>query len=274
MLAPFNPFGFRAFDDDFLPSAAEPAAYARESDTAMLLEMDVPRYRADEIKVTGDGNTGVLTVVGRRAVGAFEDAQGVFPLVLFGQATPTHFSRAFRFARKAYDVTKAAHVVEHGVLRITVPKVPAPPPPTAVTLFDGAHRVAADGTVATVGQDLDDWRVQLMQRAPWPPATKVDESDKQYSYTFELPAEVQPQHLKLELVGSQLVLQVHCTSHPDARAQRSITFSQSFTVPAGTTAERIHTRYEPGKFAIAIDKVPAAPGAAAAPQAVPVSGPK
>jgi HSP20 family molecular chaperone IbpA len=279
------PFGFRGLLDDVFPthndilpglnSFAEPPVNARESDKALMLEIDVPRYRADEIRVESNSRTGIVTVTGHRAPGAFEDATGNYPHLLFGQASPTHFQRSFRCAPMGYDVGRVSHMLDHGVLRITIPKVQAPPPPKAITLFDGAHPVGSDGTLTTVDSEAADKQVRRLQRTRWPPVTKVNETDTQFLYDFVLPPEVHHQHLKLDLVGSQLTLQVHAghSDKGDGLGSRYVTFSQSFIVPAGTTADRVHTSYEPGKFTIAIDKVPTTGGRAAS-QDVPVTSGK
>jgi HSP20 family molecular chaperone IbpA len=283
MLTSWRPFGFRGLLDDVFPTRddilpglydnAEPPVNARENETALMLDIDVPRYRADELTVESNNNTGIVTVTGHRSPGAFEDAMGVYPHLLYGQAAPTQFRRSFRLARKGYDLQKVTHTLDHGVLRITIPKVPTPPPPQALTLYDGAHPTLPDGTVATVDVETSDGAVRHLQKTRWPPVTKVEETDKEWRYTFNLPKQVHHQNLKLQLIGSQLTLQIHAghSDKGDGLGSRYVTFSQSFMVPKGTTADQIHTKYEPGVFAITIDKVPATGAAPKATQDVPVT---
>jgi len=266
MLSSWRPLGFRGLFDDVFPTSddilpgmfgtAEPAMNARESETALMLDIDVPRYRADELMVECNNNSGILTVSGQRAPGAFEDALGAYPYLICGQAAPTQFRRSFRLAPMEYDLQKMTHTLDHGVLRINIPKVE---PPKAVTIFNGANYPRlTDGTTAVAAPESTAWEVQQLHQTRWPPMTKVDEADDEFRYTFDLPKEVRAQHLKLELIGSQLTLQIHAghSDKGDGLGSRYVTFSQSFTVPKGTSAEHIHTMYEPGIFTIAIKKVP------------------
>ena len=289
------------FPEVFGPLASEPAAHGYEQDDRLTLEFEVPRYRAAELTVVADPATGVVEVRGERAPpggagGAWADGH-----LLFGAATPTSFRRAFRLSPRVYDLAKVTYAVTDGVLAVTVPKLPEPPAPETHTLFDGAAALrppqappavtagpaagtgaapaaGAAGTVATTATTAADDSaavVSQLSRARWPPATKVEESGEQYTYGFALPAGVRPENIKVTLTGRTLTLSLHAghSDHGDGYGARHVTYSQSLQVPAGTTADRVHTAFEAGKFKIAIDKVPAAAGAGAAEQHVKVAGP-
>lgn len=274
------PFGFKGFFDDpfddwspafpdFFTHASGPEGHAYESENLLTLEFDVPRYKAEEVtvKVT-DAARGFLEIAGKRAA---ENKKSKGHL-LFGHAKPTSFRRTFRLSPRLYTLESLSHKLEQGVLTITVPKVPTPPPLPQLTLFDGAaeliegkrqeeerltgHEVSTEQAKQDV-LSVDDAIVAKIQRnTKWPPVTKVAETEKEYRYDFTLPQEVAKEHLKVTLQGTLLTLEVHC-GHPDkhdGHGSRWVTYSESLEVPLGTVAEAIHTEYEVGRFSIVINK--------------------
>jgi len=153
----------------------------------------------------------------------------------------SEFQRTFRFLTSVYDVTNYDSVVHHGVLTITVPKIPMPG--HAVTLFGDRH-TAEHATPAEL-QRVWSHRRNVMSIKSEHSATGVT------TYHVQLSPYVSKEHVLLELSGRLLIVTVRYHSLTE-NTENSMTYSNEIVVPAGTRAEDIHTVWTPGELTIAL----------------------
>ncbi|HEU4409299.1 MAG TPA: Hsp20/alpha crystallin family protein [Polyangiaceae bacterium] len=132
---PFDAFAAleRAFDDVMRPAGAfghgaaaqgaSPPVDVRSDDEKIVLQFDVPGYRADDVELTVE--KGVLTVKGQRKL----EAKGKNERVWVGR-TYGGFARSFALSEGIDEAGLTAELAD-GVLTVTLPKV-APPKPRRI----------------------------------------------------------------------------------------------------------------------------------------------
>jgi HSP20 family molecular chaperone IbpA len=248
MLAPF--FGFRGLLDTFDSTA--PFVEVRETDKAAILEVEVPRYTADELSVDVDAASGRLTLIGRRG-GKPEEDDG-FGTLLFVSSPLASFQKTFHFSPKHYDLSQLKSDLKNGVFRVSVPKFPPPAVIAPVTIFGG--KASSDAVVAkTTPQELE-----TLRAAKWPPSIRVKETDTAVAYECKLPPTVTQDHLELTLRGQDLVLSINYAREEKTATReehQSMTYSTSMRVPKGTTPKDIHTELgKDGMLTIQLEKHP------------------
>jgi HSP20 family molecular chaperone IbpA len=254
MLAPY--FGFRGLLDSFDNTA--PYAQVRETNKAAILELEVPRYTAQELSIEADPNTGRLVVSGRRSGDRSfledEDDNDGFGALLFASSPLSSFRKAFHFSPRHYDLTNVSSVLKDGVFKIKVPKLPEPEQPKPVTVFGGS----ASSTAVVARTTPDEFAA--LREAKWPPSIKVQETDKAVQYQCVLPPAVTSDHIELSLQeGVGLMLSVTYIRHEKSEHReesQSMSFSTNMAVPPGTKPEDIHTEYKDGLLTVQLEKHP------------------
>jgi len=103
---------------DFVQSSPGPAAYCRVLEKGLEIELEVPRFRKENIKVEPDERTGRLLISGKRE----SPKEGKGTLHVAGTSVPS-FRRVFTVDPRVYDLKKIATNVEDGILNVTIPYV-------------------------------------------------------------------------------------------------------------------------------------------------------
>jgi len=109
--------------DDAESPAWTPVANISETETDYLIKAELPEVSKDDVKVTVDEN--VITISGERRKEAEDKDEKVHRVESFYG----HFSRSFRLPDDA-DIDAIQAESRHGVLKVRVPKTPAPKPKT------------------------------------------------------------------------------------------------------------------------------------------------
>jgi HSP20 family molecular chaperone IbpA len=250
----FNPFfGFGGLLDRF--DSVGPHCHVRETPTSAILEVEVPRYTPEEIKVASDPTYGTVNISAQRANQNEDD-----DMLLFSASPLTRFSRTFTFSPYYYDVSKFTTSLAYGVLTVTVPKLERraieanqqqqQQQPEAVTVFGGNNK--GELVAKTSPEEFE-----ALTRARWPPVVKREENATALTYKCELPPTVTKDHITLQLHGRHLDLSVNYDRHTKSKhseESHSVTYSTTFTVPQGTQPNDIHTTYENGLLVVTLDK--------------------
>lgn len=104
-------------------TAWTPAANISETETEYLIKAELPEVSKEDVKVTVDEN--VITISGERRKEAEHKDERVHRIETFYG----HFSRSFRLPEDA-DITAIQAESRNGMLKVRVPKTPAPKPKT------------------------------------------------------------------------------------------------------------------------------------------------
>lgn len=129
IFARYSPFfGRQALTRQGTPEDAEapawtPVANISETETDYLIKAELPEVSKEDVKVTVDEN--VITISGERRKEAEHKDEKVHRVESFYG----RFSRSFRLPEDA-DINAIQAESRHGVLKVRVPKTPAPKPKT------------------------------------------------------------------------------------------------------------------------------------------------
>ena len=129
LFARYNPFFSRsvAAHQDSVGEGDSPAwtpvANISETETAYLIKAELPEVNKEDVKVTV--NEDVITISGERRKEAEQQDEKVHRVESFYG----NFSRSFRLPENA-DVAAIQAESRNGVLKVRVPKTPAPKPRT------------------------------------------------------------------------------------------------------------------------------------------------
>jgi len=104
-------------------AAWTPVANISETETDYLIKAELPEVSKDDVKVTVDEN--VITISGERRKEAEHKDEKVHRIESFYG----HFTRSFRLPEDA-DINAIQAESRNGVLKVRVPKTPAPKPKT------------------------------------------------------------------------------------------------------------------------------------------------
>jgi HSP20 family protein len=119
----FGRMAARAGQVDGNDTAWAPAANISETGSEYLIKAELPEVSKEDVKVTVDEN--VITISGeRRKEAEHQDEKAHRVESFYG-----HFSRSFRLPEDA-DVTAIRAESRNGMLKVRVPKTPAPKPRT------------------------------------------------------------------------------------------------------------------------------------------------
>jgi len=105
------------------PQAWTPVANISETETDYLIKAELPEVSKEDVKVTVDDN--VITISGERLRRAEHKDEKVHRVESFYG----HFARSFRLPEDA-DIGAIQAESRDGVLKVKVPKMPAPKPKT------------------------------------------------------------------------------------------------------------------------------------------------
>jgi len=219
----------------------------RESAKAVCIEIDVPRYKPEDISYTVEAQKGMITIIGKRPepLHADEDER-----LLFSSTPMSGFRRSYHVSPKHFDLSKITTRLEYGVFTLICPRiVTATTEP--VTVF-GEHTKDDRFVPNATSMEVSDLR-----HSHWPPSIRVSESSTGLTYRCQLPPSVQRDHIEMQLVGNVLKLSIHYvrrvqTDHHDY--SETATYSTSWNVPDGTLASDVHTTYTYGLLTVYIDK--------------------
>jgi len=237
-----NFFGNRGFNDFYDNSA--PYVQVRESDTSALIELEVPRYRSEELSVDCDESRGILTVTGRRTS---QHHHADYVNLVYASSPLGNFRRSFLLSPELYDVAKHSTKLEAGIFTVIVPKVPRP---TAVQVFGGDSK--GQLTKSTTPEEF-----KAVRATAWPPVIRNEDTAEAMTYKCELPPTVTKDHIGLELNGQHLTLSIgyeYTLSSKDRTESQSLSYSTTLGVPRGTTAADISTGLNNGVLTITLAK--------------------
>ena len=260
-VAPSLPLvGFEGLLDTFDTFGFGPNVQARESNKHVIIDVDVPRYRMDELTVTTDEDTGAIVVDGRRDVMLFPSFFGPFHHILAASSPLDSFSRTFYVSPSVYDVDKATTSLEAGVLSIIVPKRRVKPSPLAanssptapVTLFG-----SADGVAKTTDEDLKFLRSATSTSSIFK-VKKTTETPEGTTYECDIAPAVTKDHLQVTLLpDDRLNIAVKYERKVVTKRSNSVesaTYSSSVSVPQGTKAADVVTSFTPGRLTVTINR--------------------
>jgi HSP20 family molecular chaperone IbpA len=293
-LVPFDPFrspfwGFRGLFDDRPLSMMDngPRYEIRESQQALRIELEVPRYHSEDITVQADAESGLITVTGeRRGSGERnDDAAQRFDNLLVASSPLTSFRRSFHVATSLYDMAQVQHSVADGVLTITVPKLQGrqlevaqskqpreqqqrltqsgtqEQPHGQLQQREGdTHRQQHGGQLQAHGRQDEEGRVATrslfgdrffgdgqLMRI------RKSEDEKALTYDVLMSRSIPRENISLELVGNMLRVKAKY-QHKTEHSSDSATYEASVTVPRNTQPQDIHSEYEDGRLRITLDK--------------------
>jgi len=269
-LSLFPRFGTFFDDFDFLGANSGPAFHVRESDTALILELEVPRYRHEDITVEQRANN-VLVVTGNRPDERPHHDQS-YNQFLYGDTPSTRFRRAFSVP-PGFDGSKATHSLQFGVLSIVIPRAAAPPTPTPIAIANTKGEVVSApapgevkdkrGLIVTATSTPAEYNA--VAKMKWPPQIKVDDQNDAITYTATMPPSVTADHIDLHFVRDGLRLGVHhqrqLVKKDDKgnvvfNEEQSVQYSTMLKVPDGTTAQDVSTSYDNGTLVVKVSKHP------------------
>lgn len=216
-----------------------PRVNAHEDGGAVYFEVEVPRYRPEEISVTTDLDNGILTIAGTRA----------------GGGADAHFERRFSVLTDVVDLAQLQSKVELGVLSITIPKKPESPiapPPAAGTL------------TATTAGALTSPSYDAATKMSWPPKFDVADSATELVYTAVLPGELAADNVDVHLErGGDLSVSVRAHLENVKKNEKGeVTFSESrslqysthLAVPRNTQPNDIAVTLKNGSLRVGVAK--------------------
>jgi HSP20 family molecular chaperone IbpA len=241
-----NFFGNRGFFNDSSSDNSAPYFQVRESEKAAMIELEVPRYRAEDLSVDCDADHGTLTVTGRR--GASHDTE--FSNLVYASSPLGSFRRSFSFAPSFYDVSKFSTKLDAGVFQVIVPKKTPPPAPKALTIFGG--NTEGQLVTATTPEEF-----KAIRNTKWPPVIRHDETAQALTYTCEMPPSVKKDHIQLSLSGRALTLSIgydYSVKSKNCQESQSLSYSTTLAVPEGTNASDITTAMDNGVLTLTLAK--------------------
>jgi HSP20 family molecular chaperone IbpA len=242
-----NFFGNRGFFNDWAYDNSAPYFQIRESEKAAMIELEVPRYRAEDLSVDCDADHGIITVTGRR--GAAHDTEE-FSNLVYASSPLGSFRRSFSFAPKLYDVAKFSTKLDAGVFQVIVPKQTPPPAPQPVTVFGGNK----EGQLVTTTTPEE---FKAIRNTKWPPVIRHEETAEALTYKCEMPPSVTKDHIKLSLVGRALTLSIgydYSVKSKNREESQSLSYATTLAVPQGTNASDITTAMDNGVLTITLAK--------------------
>jgi len=218
----------------------------RESNKAVCIEIEVPRYRPEDLTYTVDSSKGEVTVVGKQPEQLHPQEN---ERLLFSSTPMSGFRRTYHVSPNHFDLGKITTRLECGVFTLIAPRL-ANTSTEPVTVFGENNK---DDRYVPNASSME---VSDLRHSHWPPSIRVSETSTGLTYRCQLPASVQRDHIELQLVNNVLKLTVHYirrvqTEHHDYSETAS--YSTSWTVPDGTLASDVHTTYTYGLLTVYVD---------------------
>jgi len=226
---------------------AAPYAQVRESDKAVMIEVEVPRYHPEELKVECDPEYGILTISGTRHA-QHHDAE--YTNLVFASTTLGDFRRSFSLSPYYYDIAKFSTRLKHGVFTVIVPKLVTPPPPNSLHVYQGPYA----GHMVTWSTPEE---FKAVSSAKWPPVIRHESTAEMLTYKCELPPTITKDHIKLSLIGRDLTLNIgyeYSVKSKQRDEHQSLSYTATLGVPEGTKLSDISTALEYGVLTITLAK--------------------
>lgn len=280
-------FNFPRFEN-LVQSSPGPSAYCRVQEKGLELELEVPRFRKEDIKVEADDKTGRLLISGCRE--APKGVQkGTFHVA--GSSIPS-FRRVFTIDPRSYDLKNISTNIEDGVLTILIPHLeskktiehgqtppgalkdtleghPGAPMDTNIPITRESHagetaapsesaltETKAPGEVATKQQQEEGQ--QLVNTFRWPPKMEITpKSDSgPLTYTICMPPGMTNPDVSLHVLQPGLMcLDVNHTTKSENEFgfnEQRLSFSRTIPLPEGTTKEKVDASLKEDKLLITV----------------------
>jgi HSP20 family molecular chaperone IbpA len=263
-LAPmFEPF-FGHFPS--LTTTAGPHAEARLTEEGVELEMEIPRYRPEDVKVEADATTGRITISGQhpRARSSTTTADSATSM--------SSFRRSYKVPTDLFDVSKMQSVVEHGCLTVRIPRRPpeARSPPRALRSRDEVEvkndpKANKANAVALTSSSLR-----------WPPELQIAEKPApgvRMSIVCNLPPEASNDNVHVQFLDHDRI-RVDVTyrerkESANSFVEHNASFSRIMQLPPGTKKSDVSAAIENGQLTVSVKDTA---NAGAAPAAAGASG--
>jgi HSP20 family molecular chaperone IbpA len=282
-LVPFGAFGMvpRLFGARHL--LREPISVTEEKDQVHF-ELELPRFRPEDVKFRIDKDLGVVEIYGQR-----RDPSG---------ALQDEFERSFSVSPRWLDLAGCRTKMEHGVATLTIPKrsrssskATQEKSPADESKAAGASDASKDASsaqepksgsetsaAATTGDApatttddkvarVDAQSYDAVRSMSWPPQFDKEDTEKEIVHTCELPAAVGPDNVEVTLERDHLSVGIRCDQdteqkdeqgHVFFRSRRSVHYATALRVPRGTREEDVSVQLKDGKLRIAVAKREAA----------------
>ena len=281
-------FNFPRFEN-LVQSSPGPSAYCRVQEKGLELELEVPRFRKEDIKVEADDKTGRLLISGCRD--APKGAQkGTFHVA--GSSIPS-FRRVFTIDARGYDLKNISTNLEDGVLTILIPHLESKlaiehgqTPPGAlkdtleshpggsidsnIPVTHESHGAAgetaapssaltetkAPGEIATKQEGQQEQ--QLVNTFRWPPKMEITpKSDSgPLTYTISMPSGMTNPDVSLHVLQPGfLCLDVNHTTKSENEFgfnEQRLSFSRTIPLPEGTTKDKVDALLKDDKLLITV----------------------
>jgi HSP20 family molecular chaperone IbpA len=232
-----------------------PQAHCSVMEDGLVLELEVPRFKKEHIKIDANVETG------RLVINAHRDTSDSQSALHSAGTTVGSFRRAFKVSPRAYDLKNLTYTVEDGVLTIKIPQQPEaapsspkmPPAQTKeeqISVEQAAPAAAAEGAVTEP-------REQAVFE--WPPrmdvTPKSDNSPLKYTITMPSGLTGDPRISIKVRDGKLLVIDVSYTRRHETEhsySEQSGSFSRTFPLPSGATKNDVSARMEGKQLIIEI----------------------
>jgi HSP20 family molecular chaperone IbpA len=217
------------------------------------VEMELPRYRPEDVKVTTDTETGLVTIEASRPKSGS---------MTKGKADPAPVKRTFTASLALFDLTKLSSKVEHGVLTITLNRKPKPAPQITQVPIEGSSsstpKQAVEAPTAAKGAQV---AVADARRPQWPPRMELVQKPADgvaTAYTVTLPPSVHPENVTLQVLeGNRLRVDVAFSTRRETKhgvEEHSASFARIVPLPEGAKAENVKAKLDEGRLTIEVLK--------------------
>jgi HSP20 family molecular chaperone IbpA len=207
------------------------------------IEVEVPRYKADELKVEANAKTGVISVRGDR-----KENRG-------------QFHHRLLVSPNVYEVEKQTSELKDGVFIITIP-VRKVDPKKLEEKKQAEEKKQREGAVATTGSQQVAVSKPLDLSKNWPPQLSHKTEGTMTTYTCQLPPDVKPEDVQVSVLESG-VLRVRAKmsaaqTQPGNVYRESATWEVQFPLPEGVHRNAVKAELKDGLLMISASAEPQA----------------
>jgi HSP20 family molecular chaperone IbpA len=199
----------------------------------LFIEVEVPRFKPEELKVEANPKTGVIRIWGSR-----------------GKGKPS-FQHRLLVSPKVYDVEKQTSSLQDGVFTVTVPQKqmiaekPQEKATTAKHPATGEMQEASEGQIAVQAPHT---------AAEWPPRLVRQVDGNITVYSCHLPEDVKPEDVQISfLEHGALRLRVTAQKEeksPDSSFSEYTTWETQFPLPKDVSPSGVKAELKNGKLQI------------------------
>jgi HSP20 family molecular chaperone IbpA len=203
----------------------------------LFIEVEVPRFKPDELNVDVNPKTGVIRISGNR-----------------GKGKPS-FQHRLLVSPKVYDVENHTSALQDGVFTVSIPrrKVIAAKPqekPDAENPATGEVQKAPQAEVATPSEE-------------WPPRLLRKTEGTTTTYSCRLPAQVKPEDVQISVLEHGALRLRLTLSNEEKTAQssyrRDAVWETQFPLPKDVTAKGVKAELKDGQLMIVAQPEPHQP---------------